>query len=102
EKNKKASPLDFPLVHEMISRQTVKSGEIDFGLGLALFGKGEDKIFGHKGQNKGFISELYGFAFRPQGLVIMMNNDGAPDLMAEITNSVSDFYAWPKVPGVTE
>jgi len=102
EKNKKASPLDFPLVHEMIRRQQVKGGEIDFGLGLALIGKGRDKIFGHKGQNEGFISELYGFAFRPQGLVIMVNNDGAPDLMAEITNSVSDFYEWPKIPGVTQ
>lgn len=102
EKHKKASPLDFPLVHEMIRRQKVKGGEIDFGLGLALIGKGRDKVFGHKGQNLGFISELYGFAFRPQGIVIMVNNDGAPDLMAEITNSVSDVYEWPQIPGVTQ
>lgn len=86
---------DNPIVHNMLSRQKIDEETTDVGLGLFLEHTGRDLVFEHDGQNEGFISRLYGFAHRGQGVVIMINNDSGQYLMSEITNSVADAYQWP-------
>jgi CubicO group peptidase (beta-lactamase class C family) len=94
-KNKETNPLDSYYVKAMVTRQKIGDKESDLGLGLFLINQGRDLIFAHDGQNEGFIARLLGFAFRGQGVVIMMNNDADWNLMEEITNSVADAYQWP-------
>jgi len=94
-KNKETNPLDSYYVKAMVTRQKIGDKESDLGLGLFLINQGRDLIFAHDGQNEGFIARLLGFAFRGQGVVIMMNNDADWNLMEEITNSVADAYKWP-------
>jgi CubicO group peptidase (beta-lactamase class C family) len=80
-KGKETKPLDYDSVKEMISRQKVGDQESDLGLGIFLINQGMDLIFAHDGQNEGFIARLLGFAFRGQGVAIMMNNDADWNLM---------------------
>ncbi len=94
-KGKQTKPLAYYYVKEMITRQKIGDKECDSGLGLFLENQGMDLVFGHGGQDEGFIARLSGYAFRGQGLVIMMNNDSGWALMDEITNSIADAYGWP-------
>jgi CubicO group peptidase (beta-lactamase class C family) len=94
-KGKETKPLDYDYVKEMITREKIGDKESDMGLGIFLINQGKDLIFAHDGQNEGFIARLLGFAFRGQGVAIMMNNDADWNLMEEITNSVADTYKWP-------
>ncbi|MBA3603985.1 MAG: beta-lactamase family protein [Parachlamydiaceae bacterium] len=94
-KNENPTVLNNFYVKEMISRQKINGKEIDAGLGFFLNNVGEDLVFTHGGQDEGFISRLYGYAFRGQGAIIMINNDSAWGLMDEITNSIADTYRWP-------
>lgn len=92
EKTKSLNPF---YVKEMITRQKIGDKDIDSGLGLFLKNEGTDLVFGHDGQDEGFIARLSGYAYRGQGVVIMMNNDSGWELMEEIINSVADTYHWP-------
>ncbi len=90
-KTDKTLLLDPSLIREMITRQFQSGEKIEPGLGFFL---NQDLIFGHEGQNEGFIASLSGLVCRSQGVVIMMNQDAAWNLMGEILNSVADIYAW--------
>lgn len=92
---KKTTPLQPSFVKEMTTRLKIGNKDIESGLGLFLVNEGKDLVFGHDGQDEGFIARLSGYAFRDQGAVIMMNNDSGWSLMEEITNSIADTYHWP-------
>lgn len=94
-KGERTKPLNPDYVKKMITRQKIDDKEIDSGLGLFLENHGENLMFTHAGQDEGFIARLSGYAFRGQGIVIMMNNDSGWILMNEIINSVADAYNWP-------
>ncbi len=93
-KGERIKPLHPDYVKAMITRQKIANQEIDMGLGLFLKNQGEDLEFSHDGQDEGFIASLLGYAFRGQGIVIMMNDDSDWALMKEITNSVANTYHW--------
>lgn len=88
-------PLRSSYVKKMITRQKIDRNDIDSGLGFFLENQGKDLLFSHNGQDEGFITLLSGYAYRGQGVVIMMNNDSGWALMNEITNSIADTYHWP-------
>ncbi len=94
-KGENTKSLNTLYVKEMISRQKIGDKNIDSGLGLFLENEGKELLFKHDGQNDGFIARLLGYAYRGQGIIIMMNNDSGWGLMDEITNSVADTYHWP-------
>ena len=94
-KDEITEPLNPNYVKQMITRQKIGDKEIDSGLGLFLENHGKDLVFFHNGQDEGFIARLSAYAYRGQGIVIMMNNDSGWSLMEEITNSVADVYNWP-------
>ena len=88
--------LKSDTVKEMITRQKLNDHqEISSGLGLFIEHDSENLVFQHGGRDEGFLASLYGFAFRNQGVVIMINNDSAFGLIDELTNSVADAYGWP-------
>lgn len=87
--------LNTKLIREMVAKQIRIDDKNASGLGLFLENDGTDLVFQHNGQDKGFITSLYAFAERDQGVVIMINNDAAWGLMQEITNSIADVYGWP-------
>lgn len=87
--------LHSKLVREMITRQLPSEKMDEPGLGFFIKNDGDDLVFLHYGQDEGFIANLYGFASRDQGVVIMMNNDAGWALMDEIKNSIADTYEWP-------
>lgn len=94
-RNNDVDLLKTNLIKEMVAKQIMIDDKTASGLGLFIE-KGEtDFTFQHKGQDEGFITSLYAFANRDQGLVIMINNDAAWGLMQEVTNSIADVYKWP-------
>lgn len=94
-KGEKTEPLHPEYVKEMITRQKIDGKEIESGLGFFLENYRKDLAFFHMGQDEGFITRFYGYAYRGLGVIIMMNNDSGWTLMDEITNSVADIYGWP-------
>lgn len=95
-KGEKTNSLQSFYVKEMITRQKIGDKEIDSGLGLFLVNEGKDLVFGHPGQDEGFIVRLSGYAYRGQGVVIMINNDSGWELMEEIISSIAKTYHWPQ------
>ena len=87
--------LNTEFIREMVAKQIKIDDKNASGLGLFLENEGTDLVFQHNGQDEGFITSLYAFANRDQGVVIMINNDTAWGLMQEITNSIADVYEWP-------
>lgn len=94
-KGEKTNSLNSYYVKEMVTRQKIGDKDSDSGLGLFLENHGKNLVFGHGGRDEGFIARLSGYAYRGQGVVIMMNNDSAWLLIEEITNSIADAYHWP-------
>jgi CubicO group peptidase (beta-lactamase class C family) len=94
-KGEKTNLLDLHYVKEMTTRQEIRGEEIHSSLGLFLENEGKNLVFGHGGQDNGFIARLYGYAYNGHGLVVMMNNDTGWNMMNEIRNSVADAYSWP-------
>ena len=62
------------------------------GLGFFLAGSAGSLKVGHDGGNAGFIGRYIILPERGQGLVIMVNQDGAFGLIDEITHSIADVY----------
>jgi CubicO group peptidase (beta-lactamase class C family) len=82
--------LSSSLIKEMIKPQMETSG-----LGVFLSGKGKTLLFTHSGGNIGFVSDYVAYPFLGQGLVILVNNDDALELIYEITRSITDAYRMP-------
>jgi hypothetical protein len=94
-KNNETTLLKGEFIREMVARQMIIDNKNASGLGLFIEGEGTDLTFQHKGQDEGFITNLYALANKSQGTVIMINNDAAWGLMQEVTNSIADVYGWP-------
>ena len=75
----------------MITRQLPSEKNDEPGLGFFIKDDGKDLVFLHYGQDEGFIANLWGFAVRNQGLVIMMNSDEVGDLVNEIKNIIDPY-----------
>lgn len=94
-RNENAQLLHTRFVRAMLTRQPVGNTTCNYGLGFALQNDGENLVFSHNGKVDGFIANFYGYAYRGQGLVIMLNSVNGKILRNEITNSVADAYNWP-------
>lgn len=83
------------LIKEAISPQIKISDQRSEGLGVFLSGEGATFTFGHDGENKGFVARYLAFPNRNFGMVIMVNDDGAFELIDEISHSIADAYDIP-------
>ncbi len=94
---KQSGPLNQKLMKEAITQQACSSARTNkVGLGFFLNDSEHNMIFGHDGQDDGFIATMQVCPELGKGWVIMINNDGAGGLFPEIKRSIADAY---KVPG---
>ncbi len=93
--------LSKEMVNQMLTAQ-----KGNYGLGIALRGKGENFGFSHGGGNEGFRCFLFAYPEKGQGAAIMTNSDNGGLLYSEILRSISNEYGWsefqPKVRAVAE
>jgi CubicO group peptidase (beta-lactamase class C family) len=66
------------------------------GLGIFVYGSGDDARFFHAGADEGFQAQLLGFD-NGHGLVVLTNSDNGLELSAEIIGAVEREYGWPNV-----
>ena len=62
-------------------------------LGVFIERKGDEKYFGHNGQNEGFLSTSTGSFKNGNGVVVMVNGDHGR-LLNEVVYSVATVYGW--------
>ena len=86
----RGSLLSCAMTERMLSR---KSG--DFGLGVALRGQGDRMSFLFNGGNFGYSCQLFAYARRGQGAVVMTNSDSGMSLKDEILRAIAAEYGWP-------
>lgn len=98
QRARRGLPTAF-LTEEMADQLLTPQIDEGFGLGTELKGEGEDRRFGHGGDNIGYkcLSEAY--AGRGLGAVIMTNADEGIWAAVELLNAVAREYRWPGFAG---
>jgi len=66
----------------------------NMGLGFVLRGKDENLAFTFSGGNEGYRCDMYAYAFKGKGAVIMTNSDNGQFIIDEIYRSISAEYEW--------
>ena len=89
-KGKSNKVLSKSMTENMLSRHFG-----NMGLGFVLRGDGEDLGFTFSGGNEGYRCDMYAYASRDKGAVIMTNSDNGHYIINEIFRSVSAEYEWP-------
>jgi CubicO group peptidase (beta-lactamase class C family) len=84
------------LSQNMTSQQLTNVKSSDYGLGLALSGRGAARTFGHNGRDAGFDAMMLAFAESGHGLVVMINANDNSTMMNRIVTFVSRKYNWPQ------
>lgn len=81
------------LSKDMIDKMLTKDKN-DWGLGPALRWEKDSLIFGHGGKNEGFSNNMFAFAIKGDGVIIMTSADNGGRLIGEIERSISKHYNW--------
>ena len=66
----------------------------DWGLGPSLQNEKDSLIFGHGGKNAGFTNDMKAFVNQGNAIIVMTNADNGGKLIAEVKNSISNYYKW--------
>ncbi len=82
------------VLSQKMVRQMLTDQAEGMGLGLLLWGEGEDFRFMHGGSNEGFRCSLIAYPEKGQGVAIMVNSDYGGNLMSELLRSLSEEYGW--------
>lgn len=82
--------LSQAMIKEMVS----PVGIGDYGVGFALFKRGEGWYFGHGGSNWGFKCSLMAHKVKGYGLAIMTNADNGHIVIEELRERVERAYGW--------
>jgi len=67
----------------------------NMGWGFVIHGNGQDLGFTFSGGNEGYRCDMYAYASKEKGAVIMTNSDNGHYIVNEIFRSVSAEYEWP-------
>jgi CubicO group peptidase (beta-lactamase class C family) len=78
-----------------MTRQMVKPGMGNWGLGLEIGGADSNPYFSHGGANEGFRCIFVAYEKTGEGAVVMTNGDAGGMLGDEVINSISAEYGWP-------
>lgn len=65
-----------------------------YGLGLFLREIGQEKYFGHMGDNRGFFAGFLSHLTQGYAVIVLTNSNTSPELIREITKSVAKVYEW--------
>ena len=66
----------------------------DWGLGPSLQNEKDSLIFGHGGKNAGFTNDMKAFVNQGNAIIVMTIADNGGILIAEVKNSISNYYKW--------
>jgi hypothetical protein len=83
------------VLSQSMTRQMLTMERNDYGLGLALTGRGAARTFGHNGRDQGFDALMLAFLETGQGLVVMINANDNSGMMNRITQAVARKHNWP-------
>ncbi len=83
----------YTIIQKIIEDLRLTKGLNDWGLGLQVKGTGLDFRFGHAGKNTGFTNNLTAIPGKKKALIIMTNADRGGELIGEIQESISSYYA---------
>lgn len=83
------------LLSPQLAQQMLTLQDEQWGLGIAIGGKGANTYFQHDGSTPGYKARLFGYSHRGQGMVILTNGDRGGELADELMYSVAAAYGWP-------
>lgn len=81
------------LCQEMLSSHVSKQ----YGLGMFLRQFGEEKYFGHMGDNRGFFAGFLSHLTDGYAVIVFTNSNTSAELIREINKSVAKVYHWAEV-----
>jgi len=87
--SKSEGVLSKDIVKKMLTKD-----KNDWGLGPALRWEKDSLIFGHGGKNEGFTNDMFAFAEKGNGVIVMTSADNGGRLIGEIERSISNYYGW--------
>jgi len=82
--------LSRAAVEEMLSQHTE-----DRGLGFEVGGEGDWRWFRLEGHGNNYLSELYAYASRGLGAVVMTNSSHGEGVKAHVLRAIAAEYGWP-------
>jgi CubicO group peptidase (beta-lactamase class C family) len=78
-----------------MTRQMLKPGMGDWGLGVQIGGSEAMRYFSHGGANEGFRNLFVAYEKSGEGAVVMTNGDNGGQLGDELMHSIAAEYGWP-------
>jgi CubicO group peptidase (beta-lactamase class C family) len=78
-----------------MTREMLKRGMGNWGLGLEIGGSDTNPWFSHGGVNEGFVNIFYMFEKSGDGAVVMTNGDQGGQIGDELIHSIANEYNWP-------
>jgi CubicO group peptidase (beta-lactamase class C family) len=82
------------LSRAMAQEMVTPVGVGDYGVGLAVFKRGEGWYFGHSGGNWGFLCDLLAHRLKGYGVAVMTNGESGGRFIGEIESRVASAYHW--------
>jgi len=67
----------------------------DYGLGMRLTGEGDERRFGHGGDNVGYKARTSAYLQRGQGAVVLTNGDDGTGVIDVVFEAIGREYGWP-------
>jgi hypothetical protein len=72
-----------------------QASNVAYGLGFRLEGEGRSLLFGHGGDDQGFIAWMGAYAELGLGAVVMTNADDGWRLIGPLRDAIARAYEWP-------
>jgi len=83
------------VLSQEMTREMMKKGMGNWGLGVEIGGTTADPYFTHGGVNAGFEALFVGYENHGDGAVVMTNAQGGSRLAQEVMQSIAAEYGWP-------
>jgi CubicO group peptidase (beta-lactamase class C family) len=83
------------VLSQAMTKQMLKPGLENHGLGFGTSERGGHSYFGHGGSNEGFRCRLVASRDGGFGTAIMTNGERGGDLFEELTRAIAEEYGWP-------
>lgn len=83
------------VLSQEMTREMMKKGMGDWGLGVQIGGSAADPYFTHGGVNAGFEALFVGYENHGDGAVVMTNAQGGLRVAQQVMQSIAKEYGWP-------
>jgi CubicO group peptidase (beta-lactamase class C family) len=87
--------LENLLAPETLEEMFTVQEKGNFGLGVALRGRGDDLEVSHGGSNEGFRCNLVYYPRQGSGVVVMTNSDNGSAVATQVVHALARYFRWP-------